>query len=506
MVTNRNERLWEDAEASLDRLTGEEILHVTGRHWILLLVELLLPLFVIVLFGGLALFRAAGGRLLVVTGQLRTDLTGLTPFDTVLAVFMVILGVLLVVSFFRKKPQRFVQGGLIGLLLLFGAVLLLRLSGAEFLTIRPLDARPFDVVNLVLWGIVILALIACWYVYYNWSNDELILTNFRVIFDNDTVLIPKILESRVQDQLPITDVQNVLAKTTNYLEQWLNYGTIIIQSATIGRSIEFGAANDPREMQQKIMRQKEAMRRLNSEQDHFAELIETRVYNTKLSPSSSHGFRARSIAAPSFLRWLMDDNPAYDEKKDQVIWRKHWFFLVQALALPVLSLLIGLLIIVFTASAGLLGGGWIVLSLVLLLLVFAGWFWWQYEDHRNDLYILSMSGVIDIEKKPFGPEDRRTASLAAIQNVSFQTTFISNLLGYGDVIFTTAGSGGAFTFLKVPRPREVVATIQEYLARYRRQERDQSLNTTLELLRQYHLAQYRHDELKSGEQPETEGR
>jgi hypothetical protein len=360
-------------------------------------------------------------------------------------------------------------------------------------------------VNLVLWGIVVLALIACWYIYYNWSNDELILTNLRVIFDNDTVLIPKLLESRVQDQLPITDVQNVLAKTTNYLEQWLNYGTIIIQSATIGRSIEFGAATDPREMQQQIMRQKEAMRQQYSEREQFAELIEKRVYNGQGS-QPTHGFRAKSVAAPSFLRWLMDDNPSYDEKKDQVIWRKHWFFLVQTLALPVISLIGGIALIFFTTSAGFLSGGWIVLTLLLLLLVFAGWAWWQIEDHRNDLYILSMNGVIDIEKKPFGPEDRRTAGLGSIQNVSFQTTFISNLLGYGDVIFTTAGSGGAFTFLKVPRPREVVATIQEYLARYRRQEREQSLNTTLELLRQYHEAQQRHNEIISGEQPEAEGR
>jgi len=105
--------------------------------------------------------------------------------------------------------------------------------------------------------------------------------------------------------------------------------------------------------------------------------------------------------------------------------------------------------------------------------------------------------VVDIEKKPFGPEDRRQAGLGAITNVQFSTTFISNLLGYGDVILETAGAGGRFTFTHVPRPNEVVTVISDYIVQFKRGEKAKTLDDTVELLTRYHEAQQRHNELNT---------
>jgi len=85
--------------------------------------------------------------------------------------------------------------------------------------------------------------------------------------------------------------------------------------------------------------------------------------------------------------------------------------------------------------------------------------------------------------------------LGAVTNVSFETTFISNLLGYGDVVVETAGSGGKFTFMHVPNPRDVVTKINDYYVMFKRADKERSLNDMLELLRHYHLAQQRHNEL-----------
>nr|MCU0491212.1 PH domain-containing protein [Chloroflexaceae bacterium] len=145
--------------------------------------------------------------------------------------------------------------------------------------------------------------------------------------------------------------------------------------------------------------------------------------------------------------------------------------------------------------------GVLVLVGLAVLVVALGWGWWEVEDHKNDLYIITPNGVRDVYKKPFGPEDVNSAGLDKIQNVTFETTFISNFLGYGDVFLKTAGTGKDFTFERVPHPREVVATINDYLAEYKRGERERSLNDTLALLRFYYedwhiqQSQQRNDEV-----------
>lgn len=140
---------------------------------------------------------------------------------------------------------------------------------------------------------------------------------------------------------------------------------------------------------------------------------------------------------------------------------------------------------------------WLTVLSIALVIAFLAWSAWEVEDYRNDMYILTPTNIIDVEKKPIGPEDRRAASLGAITNVSFETTFISNLLGYGNVVVETAGSGGKFTFTHVPNPRNVVSIVNDYYVMFKRSEKERSLNDMLELLRHYHLAQQRHNEILS---------
>jgi hypothetical protein len=100
-----------------------------------------------------------------------------------------------------------------------------------------------------------------------------------------------------------------------------------------------------------------------------------------------------------------------------------------------------------------------------------------------------------VDKKPFGPENRRRAPLSSIQDITFNVTFIENLLGYGDVVIQTGGAGGGtFTFYHVPNPRGVQATLNDYLTDFRKREKKRQLRDTVALLREYHTAQLAHGE------------
>ena len=100
------------------------------------------------------------------------------------------------------------------------------------------------------------------------------------------------------------------------------------------------------------------------------------------------------------------------------------------------------------------------------------WLTWQYEDWRNDLYILTPTQVIDIERTPFlFRESRRQAGLENIQDIRYEIPgFWATMLNMGNVVIQTAGQG-QFTFDAVYDPsavqREIFLRIEDYRQRKR---------------------------------------
>jgi hypothetical protein len=501
MLNFLKDLLLEDASESLDLSEDEEILHVTGRHWIALAKRLILPLIAILLFAGIAFYRSIGGGFIVTdTGQpVGFDLInwGLIGVEALLLLLWTSLWVRTTGKKKPKKEDQRTRNILLGIGAVIALVIYFRYNGGRLLYVNPtmFGGQSLDVVNIVLIVFAVISLLFVFFSTYDWLNDELILTNKRVVYDNDEVFIPRLIERRVQEQIYIEDVQDVVAATKTYSQHWLGFGVVIVKSARIGGQITFNAAANPKEMQKKIMDQVNAYRKQYTAAE-FDRMIETKVYDAKGEKkvfkkdiTTSHGMR--------MLGWIFEENPEINEDNGTITWRAHWIFVLRALIGPVLLLLGGLLAI--TIGTRLIQPAPILITVisVALIIAFVAWSAWEIEDHRNDLYILNLTNVIDIEKKPFGPEDRRQASLGAVTNISFETTFISNLLGYGNVVLETAGGGGKFDFHHVPRPRDVVQKINDYQVAFKRGEKEKNLNDTLTLLKHYHAAQQRHNELNT---------
>ncbi|MEI8306330.1 MAG: PH domain-containing protein [Chloroflexales bacterium] len=493
--------LLEGASESLDLVEGEEILHVTGRHWIALTSRLILPLIFLLLFAGTAFFRSLGGGFIV------TDTGEKIGFDLVnwIMIGAETLIVLLWTSLWvrttgQKKPKKEdlrTRNILFGIGSVIALVIYFRYNGGRLFYIDPMMfvGQSFDAINIGLMVLTTISLLFTFFTTYDWMNDELILTNKRVVYDNDEVLIPRLIERRVQEQIYIEDIQDVLASTKTYSQHWLGFGVVIVKSARIGGQITFREAANPREMQKKIMGLVNSLRKQRTAEE-FDRMIETKVYDVKGEKKvfkkdikTSHGMR--------MLGWLFHENPEINEDNGEIIWRSHWIFMLRALIGPVLLLFGGLLVIGIVSRLIHPSPMLLTVVSVVLCIAFVAWSAWEIEDHRNDLYILNPTNVIDIEKKPFGPEDRRQASLGAITNIAFETTFVSNLLGYGNVVLETAGSGGKFCFHHVPRPRDVVQKVNDYQVAFKRGEKEKNLNDTLSLLKHYHAAQLRYNELNT---------
>jgi hypothetical protein len=256
-------------------------------------------------------------------------------------------------------------------------------------------------------------------------------------------------------------------------------------------------------MQDKILAEVNKLRR-QAEPELLRQMIEDQIYSDKPLPKPRLAIQVQELHGP--LPWLFHPNPHIDYERETVIWRPFWPFLLLELLRPIGTFLIVMLALLFLIRLELISLGVALLLALPVLLACGFWAFWVYEEHENDIYILTRQNITDVDKRPFGPETRRVAPLGAIQDISFNVGFwealLQNLfnLGFGDVTVKTGGAaGGDFTFKHVPDPRGVQATINDYLTDFRKREKERSLQDALQLLKQYHLLQQNHGELMSEE-------
>jgi hypothetical protein len=476
---------------------GETILYRTKRHWVILVQRLIIPVAILL---GLILtifLRLSGAELLTTSGDGGS-------FDAVSILLVLAIGsvaALYLRSRARFPKNRAMRRNYIALGVVLTIYLFFHLSGGRLVAFTGPSSGMDSLNTLLLMGVIVM-LVVIDFTVYDWRSDDLILTNMRVIYED---YVPFFKDFRLQTD--IANVQSVVAKTESYLQNLLGYGTVIVQSAGQTRIVfsgsgDFYSETDPLTGFRKRVSQSQKLiqaelDRLKKDRDprELSNLIEKQVYGQGQALSAP----PVSVSAGRFGNWIFPQNPTIRNDRNQtVIWHKFWLFGILELFQPLLSLLLLTFGLYLLARADVVEPNTILTLAIVMLVVIAAWSWYVIEDYRNDLYILTLSNIIDIEKKPFGPENRRQAGLGQVQNVTYQTTFIGNLLGYGDVFVETAAASGRFTFHRVPKPREVATTINDYLNSFRQGDRERSLRESLQLLREYHEAQKRHDELRSG--------
>lgn len=353
---------------------------------------------------------------------------------------------------------------------------------------RPMRIQRFDVLELILVSIGVLALLLIIYLYIDWKKDQIVLTNQRIIFNKEKPLI-----RRIQEQLPINDIHQVEAVTSSYPEHWLHYGSISIQSAAFARAMIFRGVSHPQKLQVRVMRLIESLKQEQVDEDDFESMVDRRVYHNE-PPMTANPPEVKHTYTPRILSWLFNENPYYDDEENSYTWHPHWVFLIKELVKPGLLLLVLLVAFFVVARAEMVTEVWTISFLLVGTVIVIGWAAWEIEDHRNDLYILTPTQVIDIDKEPFGPENQSSAGLDSIQNITYKTTLISRILGYGDVWLELAGSGDRLTFFNVPRPRDVVSVIDSYQGHFNKSQKERNLEDTLKVLHSYHELQQKTDD------------
>ncbi len=319
--------------------------------------------------------------------------------------------------------------------------------------------------------------------YVDWTNDYSIITNRRAIFQEKVVLL---YDSRQESPMEAVLASGIESSQVGRI---VGYGDLILKTYT--GTLAFPDLRHPevvkgflddRRQQRSSLHEEEEHGKMRKELRQRLDFWEEEKRKKKVKKQVKSGSLAEALANIFRMRW---------EQNNVITYRKHWFILMQKIFFPSLILL-AWVVIVFLGAAGLftllspptmLGLGFVV------FLMLAMWWWYQYADWANDVYIVSDDTIVDVYKKPLGSEEKREAPVRNIQSVEFERLGILGLvLNYGTVYIRIGDT--RFTFDTVYAPsevqRELFSRIERHNFRVQQREADAARKRMLDAIEAYH--------------------
>jgi hypothetical protein len=270
----------------------------------------------------------------------------------------------------------------------------------------------------------------------DWGNDYYIVTNKRVVALEKVI---GLYDSRTE--APLTSVLSNDV-TRSLLGQILNYGDVSVRTY-MGMVIMRGA-DKPYELVHFIDSYKRLATRIDKQQELRNiektvrearrkgsqplswETIEAQPVAKAVPPMTSASKTALNIRTLTKMRF---------EVGEVVTYRRHWYNLIARTWWIILLMVLLTILTSWLAANGMpvavgcsLGG--IAEVLLIGTLGYNAWDW------ANDIFQLTKTQIIDIDKKPLGEEKKKTAALDApdmrIEHV--RPNLLANLLNFGNVM------------------------------------------------------------------------
>jgi len=296
---------------------------------------------------------------------------------------------------------------------------------------------------VLVWSGGVLMIVAILWAVWNgldWGNDYYIVTNQRVVWLEKVI---GIYDSR--QEAPLSTILSVGVQTSMTGRMW-DYGDVIVRTY-VGR-IPFSYVSHPQQaatiIEEYWRRSREVTRR--EEVEAMKQALRVKLGLEKVSeptPSESRD-KPKPVRSyrPSVLMILSRDIFRLRfEEGDTITYRKHLFVLLEQVGWPtififmfagaIIARLVNLAQVEHLALITIMQSGISIdpLFLILLIVLIPLIFWWSYQylDWSNDIFQVTPDQILDIDRKPFGTEQRRSAPLENILSTKADRV---GLLGY----------------------------------------------------------------------------
>ncbi|HUS16408.1 MAG TPA: PH domain-containing protein [Chloroflexia bacterium] len=369
-------------------------------------------------------------------------------------------------GFYHRHPIVFLRG--LRWPVFFFILLALSLLGLSL--VNPVDQAEWVIGVLSVGTIILLvgiALAFVWMVYawIDWRADYFMITARRLIVNVETPGLRKSLR-----EVPMGKVESVVTHHAHFdqvLNKAFGVAELVVDTAGLGR-IEFKdiREHDAEDALTILLDVQKGVRAASQapRQDYMHSVMDSIVHGTppppqplsmQPTPSPREGYGTFNRLFPRRVQ----------REGLQAIWHRHWLFLLWAEMVPVvivvlfeLTNLALTLVLSFLNLAtdnpvlAVLAVIRPILYLLLLPLVL-----WQWDDWRNDQYILDADRIISLDRRPLGfGETKKEAPLNRVSDASVKIEgVVATLLHFGDVVIKTPSVTEEFFFNDVPNPLEV---------------------------------------------------
>lgn len=286
------------------------------------------------------------------------------------------------------------------------------------------------------------------YSYAEWHNDQLIITDRRVLNIQRSIIGFR----KSVSEIPLEGIQEVtvdLPQLTDFFGRILGYGTIVIKTAGDNITMRLDCIPHPQTIQQLIFDNRKR------HQDNIA--AEARDAARGAIKGEINKFLGVTPKAPAGTSVSSGHTSSpglfslkYTNDKGDTVYRKHHIIWMSLVIVPGMVVLGGI-ILLFLGFAG--------VFLPLLLIIGGGiWFYLADWDWRNDMYIISDKTIVIIHKRPLWLADQKDQILLAqVDNVIANTKgLINSLMHIGEVrIMLTGSEKNAKLFTWVYQPGEI---------------------------------------------------
>ena len=322
----------------------------------------------------------------------------------------------------------------------------------------------------------------------DWSNDYYIVTNQRVVW---LEVVAGVYDSRTE--APLSTILSV-GLSTDQLGRAIGYGNVMVRTFT--GPIMFHHVGNPEQVASMIEEYWQRAKISTHEQEGRAmeHAIRQRLGLAPPDPPKprKEGRGKKPTAIGGILHSLFAD--FYNMRIDEggiVTYRKHWYILLQNtwLQMAIIASIVALFLIrLFGVITFPSLDAIAAFSLVLLVIVLA-WYMYDYEDWRNDIYQVTTEQIVDIEKKPFGTEQKKTAPLESILSIEYERLgLLGIILNFGTVKITVGGTKFDFRFVYNPSQvqQELFRRMEERKVKKKETESELERERVAEWLATYH--------------------
>ncbi len=320
-------------------------------------------------------------------------------------------------------------------------ILLLPVLGVISLAINGLLSRPV-LIGVSVLGSVLFFLQILWQ-YLEWKNDYYVITKKRVIN-----LVKSLINFDSKFEVPLSAINNLEIKKS-FLSRSFGFGDLIIRTYTGETKLKNVPLVSEVQNFLELLTAKDKLSKRLDEKKAFEKIV-----NDVLSPDDT---------SPDFMVDHVNPKIEFSDQYSNlpiVALRTHWIILLKKVLFPSLLITSIILLASFFAANDLLNNGSSLGVILFGLILICAILWWIYQffDWWNDRYLITNDQIIDVYRRPFGTENRRTAPITNIQSIRFERKGILGLLLNFGTVYIRVGDD-ELTFDNISNP----SMIQEKL-------------------------------------------